>query len=359
MAPGNPLPPFRVLIVDDSPVVRKALHRILGRDPELTVVGEAADPYEARARILQLRPDVLTLDIEMPRMDGLTFLKILARECPLPVVIISSLSYRGSRIALEALSHGAVEIFGKPDGSASVPHEEDQLREKVKTAARVGARTYTLARPPHATNPRAAVSAPPSGDPRRLLLLGASTGGTEALAFLLSHLPAHPPAILIVQHLPAIFTTSFADRLNRICPFPVAEAQDGEAVVPGRAYLAPGGWHLSVQSTGLQYGLKLLQTAPVWHQRPAVDVLFQSAARLPRTRFTAALLTGMGRDGAEGLLALRRAGAATFAEDESTCVVFGMPRAAMEIGAAQKMVPLHRLPALLSEAMVSPAPVPA
>lgn len=346
---------YSVLIVDDSPVVRRVLRGIVDRDPYLKVIAEAADPYQARDHILKHRPDVITLDIEMPRMDGLTFLKILSRENPIPVVIISSLSQRGSKVALEALSRGAVEVFGKPSGSGSVPQEADLLRQKIRTAAEIGSKAYRQAHLYRNTGP-ATVVRPGLGnrvEPRQLLLLGASTGGTEALAHVMSHMPSAVPGILIVQHLPPVFTTGFADRLNRICPFAVKEAEDGDLIAPGYAFVAPGNYHMAVRQQGIQYRVKLSQTPPVWHQRPAVDILFQSAARLKNTHITAALLTGMGKDGAEGMLALKNAGAATLAEDESTCVVFGMPRAALECGATQRMVPLHRMARALEEQIVA------
>ena len=346
---------YTVLIVDDSPVVRRVLRSIISKDPALKVIAEAADPYQARDQILKHRPDVITLDIEMPRMDGLTFLKILSKENPIPVVIISSLSQRGSKVALEALSRGAVEVFGKPGGSSSVPQEEDLLRQKIRTAAEIGPKAYRQAQR-FSNQSRPNVVRPGLGkriEERQLLLLGASTGGTEALAHVLSHLPAAVPGILIVQHLPPVFTAGFADRLNRICPFAVKEAEDGDIVGPGRACVAPGGFHMAVHQQGAHYRVRLTQTPPVWHQRPAVDILFQSAARLKQTRMVAAILTGMGKDGADGMLALKNVGATTFAEDESTCVVFGMPRAAKEIGAAQKMVPLHRMARALEEQIVA------
>ncbi len=332
-------PRIRVLVVDDSAVVRKVVSETLAADPAIEVVGTAVDPYVARDRILALAPDVLTLDLEMPRMDGLTFLRILMEQRPMPVVVMSSLTQTGSAHALEALRLGAVEVLGKPGVAYSIGDLGPQLIAKVKAAA-----AARLRRP---GAPSAVVPAPGGGAgrlARDLILLGASTGGTEALREVLVRLPAGLPPIAIVQHIPAIFSRAFAERLAGLCAFPVAEARDGEPLVPGRALIAPGNFHLLVCRREAGYAVRVTDGPAVWHQRPAVDLLFKSAVDAgvaPRT--LAGVLTGMGKDGAEGLLRLRQRGAATFAQDEATSVVYGMPRVAWETGAAERQVPLDRM----------------
>ena len=344
--------PIRVLVVDDSAVVRKLVTDALKTDPEIEVVGTAVDPYVARDKIQQLNPDVLTLDLEMPRMDGLTFLKILMEQRPLPVIIMSSLSQHGSDCALEALRLGALDVLAKPGGPYSFGDLGPQLIARIKAAAgaKLGAVARVGSNPPL---PRAEIPGPRLGSrspyaarcahPRSLILLGASTGGTEALREVLTHLPAGLPAIAIVQHIPPVFSKNFADRLNQLCAFAVREATDGERLTPGLALIAPGNFHLLLQWSADHYRVRVVSGPSVWHQRPAVDLLFKSAADCGAAPHTlAGIFTGMGRDGAEGLLRLRERGAATFAQDEATSVVYGMPRAAWENGAAQRQVPLTR-----------------
>jgi two-component system chemotaxis response regulator CheB len=340
--------PIRVLIVDDSAVVRKLVTDALRSDPEIEVVGTAADPYAARDKIQELHPDVLTLDLEMPRMDGLTFLKIIMAQRPLPVIIMSSLTQRGSDTAIEALRLGAFDVLAKPHGSYSFGDLGPQLIARIKATA--GAKIQKRAAEP--ATPRAPVAAPPPrparpvgnySNPRSLILLGASTGGTEALREVLTHLPTTLPPIAIVQHIPPIFSKNFADRLNQICQIEVREAVDGDRLAPGLALIAPGNFHLMLQWSGDHYRARVLDGPPVWHQRPAVDLLFKSAADCGAAPHTlAGVFTGMGRDGAEGLLILRQRGAKTFAQDEATSVVYGMPRAAWENQGAQVQVPLER-----------------
>ncbi len=359
---------IRVLIVDDSAVVRKLASDALAADPEIEVVGTAIDPYFARDKIKELAPDVLTLDLEMPRMDGLTFLRLLMEQRPLPVIVMSSLSQAGSDHALEALRLGAVDILGKPSGSYSFGALGQQLIAKVKAAA--GARVRaprgqkaedggpkpvsaapapftpsTVSRPPFpapSSVPRPRSSVP--FNPRSVILLGASTGGTEALREVLTHLPATLPGIAIVQHIPPVFSRAFANRLNSLCSLEVREAADGDRLVPGTALIAPGNFHLLLQWHGDHYAVRVADGPQVWHQRPAVDLLFKSAADCGAAPHAlAGILTGMGRDGAEGLLRLREKGATTFAQDEATSVVYGMPRAAWENGAAQVQHPLERV----------------
>lgn len=331
---------IRVLIVDDSAVVRKLVTEALRADPEIEVVGSAVDPYVARDKIKQLEPDVLTLDLEMPRMDGLTFLRILMEQHPLPVVIMSSLSQQGSDYALEALRLGAFDVLGKPSGAYSFGDLGAQLIARIKAAA--GAR---LKRPP--ANASAPVRAQPrvaAVSPRQVILLGASTGGTEALREVLTRLPAGLPGIAVVQHIPPVFSKAFADRLSAECAFEVREAVDGDILKPGLALIAPGNFHLLLQWVGSHYRARVTGGPQIWHQRPAVDMLFKSAVDCGAAPHAiAGILTGMGKDGAEGLLRLRERGATTFAQDEASCVVYGMPRAAWENGAAQRQIPLDHI----------------
>lgn len=337
---------IRVLIVDDSAVVRRLAGDALAADPEIEVVGTATDPYVARDRLRELSPDVLTLDLEMPRMDGLTFLRLLMEHKPMPVVVLSSLTQRGSEYAFEALRLGAVDVLGKPSGSYSFGDLGPQLIAKVKAAAIARLRP---ARPQPVDAPRPAppaTYAPSSGGlhPRACILLGASTGGTEALREVLVNLPAGLPPIAIVQHIPAKFSKAFADRLNALCAFPVREAVDGERLAPGTALVAPGNFHMMLQWTVDHYTVRVVDGPQVWHQRPAVDLLFKSAADCGAAPHAiAGILTGMGKDGADGLLRLRQGGAVTFAQDEASCVVYGMPKAAWESGAAQAQLPLDRV----------------
>jgi two-component system chemotaxis response regulator CheB len=341
--------PIRVLIVDDSAVVRKLVSDALKSDPDIEVVGTAIDPYAARDKIKELNPDVLTLDLEMPRMDGLTFLKIVMEQRPLPVIIMSSLSQRGSDFALEALRLGAFDVLAKPGGPYSFGDLGPQLIARIKASvgARLGRSRAPVSAPlpsPTAPAPARAIPVARQGSARNLILLGASTGGTEALREVLTHLPAGLPGIAVVQHIPPIFSKSFADRLNQLCAFPVREAVDGERLTPNLALIAPGNFHLMLQWNGDHYRARVVNGPQVWHQRPAVDLLFKSAVDCGAAPTSiAGVLTGMGKDGAEGLLRLRQKGATTFAQDEATSVVYGMPRAAWENGAAQRQFPLERI----------------
>ncbi len=342
-------PRIRVLIVDDSAVVRKLVSDALKADPEIEVVGTAIDPYAARDKIQQLNPDVITLDLEMPRMDGLTFLKILMEQRPLPVIIMSSLTQRGSDYALEALRLGAFDVLAKPGGPYSFGDLGPQLIARIKATAgaRLSARASRGTTPPFTANRPAPAARPPGATPstgRNLILLGASTGGTEALREVLTRLPGHLPPIAIVQHIPPVFSKTFADRLNDLCAFEVREAVDGDRLRAGLALVAPGDFHLLVQWQHDHYRVRVARGPAVWHQRPAVDLLFKSAAEGGVPGHTlAGVLTGMGRDGAEGLLRLRDRGATTFAQDESSSVVYGMPRAAWENGAAQRQLRLDHI----------------
>jgi two-component system chemotaxis response regulator CheB len=343
-APGR----VRVLIVDDSAIVRKVLAQELGKDGDIEVVGTAPDPFVARDMIVELNPDVLTLDIEMPRMDGITFLKRLMRFRPLPVVIVSSLTPRGGEVALEAMDAGAVEVVCKPGAAYAVGEMAADLRDKVRAAARVRVSARDEARAP-AARPLGRLSL--SRTTHSVVAIGASTGGTQALQAVLTALPANSPGILIVQHMPEHFTRSFAARLDALCAMEVKEAEDGDSVGPGRVLIAPGNHHMELIRDGAAYRAIVRGGPQVSRHRPSVDVLFHSVARYAGRNAVGAILTGMGHDGAEGLLAMRQAGAATLAQDEASCVVFGMPKEAIALGGAESVAPLDEIPALILEAV--------
>lgn len=330
--------PIRVLIVDDSAVVRQIFTRELSRDPALKVIGSAPDPYVARDMIVQLRPDVVTLDVEMPRMDGITFLRKLMHHYPLPVIVVSSLTPRGGALALDALEAGAVDVMCKPHAAYSVGDMSVELIEKVKAAAAVRpARRIASA----TTDRPARLSL--SRTTNKILAIGASTGGTQALQQVLTAMPANAPGILITQHMPEHFTRSFAERLNELCAIEVKEAADGDSVLPGRALIAPGNYHMLLRRSGARYFVEVRSGPLVSGHRPSVDVMFKSVARFAGANAVGAIMTGMGRDGAEGLLEMKQAGARTIAQDEATCIVYGMPREAVMLGAADDIVPLDRI----------------
>jgi two-component system chemotaxis response regulator CheB len=343
--------PIKVLIVDDSAIVRKLLSDALKCEPDIEVVGGAGDPFVARDMILRLEPDVITLDIEMPRMDGISFLRRLMTHRPMPVIIISSLTQSGSAATIEALRAGAIDVLAKPGGPTSVGELAVRLKERVRAVR--GMAPATLARAVAAPDAAApAVATVRFDHPRRrsgIIAIGASTGGPQAIESLLTRMPAETPPILIAQHMPAGFTKAFADRLDKVCRIRVIESAGGEPLEPGVAYVAPGGYHLVVEAHGIRLTTKLHTGPQIHHQRPAVDELFHSLARLRGVPIVAALLTGMGADGADGLLALRKAGAETMAEDEHSCIVFGMPREAIARGAAMHVATLLRMPTLIPE----------
>ena len=328
----------RVLIVDDSAIVRKILSEALAGEPDLEVVGTAPDPYVARDKILALRPDVLTLDIEMPRMDGLTFLKKLMHFHPLPTVIISSLAQPSCQAAVQALELGAVEVLAKPGGPYSVGELRTTLAAKIRAAA--ASRVRRPAPAAQLPAPPAPAASGPGFPTGMVVAIGASTGGTEAIAAILTRLPASSPAIVIAQHIPPQFSRAFANRLNEICAVEVREAQDGDELRSGLALVAPGDYHMLLRSNGGKHSVSVKTGPRVCYQRPSVDVLFQSVADAAGPQAVGVLLTGMGNDGAQGLLRMRQAGARTMAQDEATCVVFGMPREAIELGAAEQVLPL-------------------
>lgn len=340
---------IRTLIVDDSATMRGLISAALQQDPEIEVVGQAGDPLEAREAIKSLNPDVVTLDIEMPNMNGLDFLEKIMRLRPTPVIMVSTLTKAGAVATLTALEFGAVDCVAKPTGSVGEAIQAFAgLPEKVKAAARAKLRPLGAAAAPGRS--AAPVQGPGTANFRsdgRVIALGASTGGVEALLSVISRFPANCPPTVITQHMPATFTRSFAERLNRASLAQVSEATDGAPLETGRVYLAPGGaTHLEITGGG-QMRCRLIDTDPVNGHRPSVDVLFHSVAKTAGARAIGAILTGMGRDGARGLLAMRAVGAATVAQDEATCVVYGMPKAAMEIGAAQKQAPLERMAATI------------
>ena len=326
--------PIRVLVVDDSAIVRRILSAAISRYPDLEVVGSASDPYIARDKILELRPDVITLDIEMPRMDGLTFLKKLMRYNPLPVIVISSLGQASAASALEAIALGAVEVFAKPNGSFSVGDLATILPDRIRAAAQSKriAPPLSLAAPNRKRSTNAEVIA-----------IGASTGGTEAIERILLQMPEDCPPILIAQHIPPVFSAAFANRLNRLAKISVIEARDGERVLPGQALIAPGNFHMLLRRSAEGLHVTVKDGPLVGYQRPSVDVLFKSIAETCKNMSVSALLTGMGCDGAQGLFKLRQAGARTIAQDEATSVVYGMPREAARLGAAEDILALDEI----------------
>lgn len=337
--------PIRVLIVDDSAIVRRLLEDSLREQPDIEVVGTAPDPFVARDKILNLHPDVLTLDVEMPRMDGLSFLKRVMRYHPMPVIIISSLGQASSRIAIEALYHGAVNVLAKPGGPYSVGDLRDTLAATIRAAAGARVKAAPAPRRPVAPAPAIPASAtlPDAFAARHLFVIGSSTGGTQALEAILARLPDGFPPVVVAQHIPPVFSASFARRLDEVCRMRVLEAADGMPVQAGHVYIAPGDYHTLLRSSADGWKLEVKQGPKVSYQRPSVDVLFESAAKAAGDRATAIILTGMGSDGARGMRLLRERGAHTIAQDEASCVVFGMPREAIAQGAVAEVLPLDRI----------------
>lgn len=329
---------IKVLIVDDSAVVRKVFREELAKEADIEVVGAAPDPYVARDQIVALKPDVITLDIEMPRMDGVTFLRKLMKHFPLPVIIVSSLTQSGSAMALEAMESGAVEVMAKPGAAYSVGEMGAQLADKIRAAARV-----KVCVPKKTVVSKPLASRALTASTNKIIAIGASTGGTEALKDVLMRLPANIPGIVIVQHMPANFTKSFAERLNGLCAFRVKEAEDGDSILPGQALLAPGNLHMVMRRSGARYYVTVKNGPLVCHQRPAVDVLFNSVAAFAGANAVGVILTGMGKDGAQGMLKMKEAGARNIAQDEKTCVVFGMPKEAIASGGVDRIEPLPHI----------------
>ncbi|KPQ22296.1 MULTISPECIES: protein-glutamate methylesterase/protein-glutamine glutaminase [unclassified Halomonas] len=335
---------IKVLCVDDSALIRDLLTEIINSQPDMEVVAVAPDPIAARDLIKQHNPDVLTLDVEMPRMDGLDFLERLMRLRPMPVLMVSSLTQSGSEITLRALELGALDFVAKPSLGirSGMMDYANEIAEKLRAAARSRPRQAR-----HKNTPPPVQLKAPMVSSEKLIIIGASTGGTEAIRAVLEPLPANAPAILITQHMPGGFTRSFAERLDRLCRITVKEAADGERVLPGHAYIAPGDQHLKLARSGANYVARLDDGPPVNRHRPSVDVLFHSAAEQAGKNAIGVILTGMGKDGAAGLLEMRQAGAATIAQNEESCVVFGMPREAIAMGGAADVTALGEIPARL------------
>ncbi len=334
---------IRVLVVDDSAVVRRVFSEELGREPDIEVVGTAPDPYVARDKIVNLKPDVVTLDIEMPRMDGITFLRKLMKYFPLPVIIVSSLTEAGGALAMEAMDIGAVEVICKPGEAYSVGDMSVQLAEKIRAAARVNVKTRQQIAAPRGQGAPQTPTLSLAKTTNKIIAIGSSTGGTEALKAVLPLLPPNSPGVLVVQHMPAHFTTKFAERLNELCQIRVKEAEDGDSVLPGTCLLAPGNFHMVMRRSGARYYVNVKTGPLVCHQRPAVDVLFNSVAAYGGNNAIGVILTGMGKDGANGMLKMNQAGARTIAQDERSCVVFGMPKEAIEMGGVDEIKPLHEI----------------
>jgi two-component system, chemotaxis family, protein-glutamate methylesterase/glutaminase len=342
----------RVLIVDDSAVVRQTLTSILESDSLIEVMGSASDPFFAAKKIQSEIPDVITLDIEMPRMDGLTFLKKIMSQHPIPVVVISSLTAEGTETGMKALEYGAVEIITKPQMNTKQFIEESKIRicDAVKAAgmSRIKRKTYTeITVAPKLSADAVIPDAKPSNamikTTETVIAVGASTGGTDALQVFLQDMPLDCPGIVIVQHMPEFFTRSFANRLNEICKITVKEAENGDSVIRGRALIAPGNHHMLLKRSGARYYVEVKDGPLVNRHRPSVDVLFRSTARYAGKNAIGAIMTGMGDDGAKGLLEMKEAGASTIAQDEKSCVVFGMPNEAIKLGAADKVLPLDQI----------------
>lgn len=356
---------IKVLIVDDSAVVRQVLSRELAKAGDIEVIGTAPDPFVARDKILQNRPDVMTLDIEMPRMDGLTFLRKIMQYYPIPTIIVSSLTSEGSAMAMEALEIGAIDVLAKPGSAYSVGDVSHILIDQIRAAAQIkfdkvgkireiaGYRNMSQLPTEQGnevstakSNSQFLVKHLPSSlteTTQKIVAIGASTGGTIALEYLLKSLPANCPGIVIVQHMPEQFTSSFAARLNTCCPMEVREAKNGDSILAGLALIAPGNYHTIVQRSGARYLVEVKTGSPVFHQRPSVEVMFQSVARFVGANAVGVILTGMGSDGSAGLLEIRQAGAATIAQDEATSVVWGMPGEAVRLGAAEHILPLQSI----------------
>jgi len=363
MRPGGPaqgiqMKKTKVVVVDDSALVRSMLTTIVNAQPDMQCVGAASDPYVAREMIRNLDPDVLTLDVEMPRMDGIDFLEKLMRLRPMPVVMVSTLTERGAEVTMRALELGAVDFVAKPRVGISQGLQEAaaEIVDKIRVASRARISRHTSA-PPAAAHAPAAAGARPAGQPstvlrqgtEKLVAIGASTGGTEAIRAILTKLPPDFPAIVITQHMPAGFTRSFAERLDAQCRIRVKEAENGERLVPGHAYIAPGGRHLRVDRSGANYVAVLDDAEPVNRHKPSVEVLFASVAAKVGPNAIGVMLTGMGRDGADAMRLMREAGSFNFAQDEASCIVYGMPREAVVAGAVHESVSLEAIAARLVE----------
>jgi two-component system chemotaxis response regulator CheB len=332
---------IRVLVVDDSAIVRKIFTEQLSQAKDIEVVATAPDPFVARDKINELNPDVVTLDIEMPRMDGITFLKKIMANRPMPVIIVSSLTPKGSAMALEAMDCGAVEVLAKPGGSFSVGEMGAQLAEKIRAASRI----KVLKRMPNReSGAMASIKGAITQTTNKVIAIGSSTGGTEALRDILTRMPPDSPGIVVAQHMPANFTKAFADRLNGLCRIQIKEGAANDSVLPGTCLIAPGNFHMLLKRSGARYFVEVRSGPMVHHQRPAVDVLFKSVAKYAGANAVGVILTGMGSDGAEGIKVMKQAGAKTLAQDEASCIVFGMPKEAIKTGCVDKVVSLRNMP---------------
>ena len=341
---------IKVLVVDDSAVVRQTMADILSTDPDIEVIATAKDPYNAASKMRKLAPDVITLDVEMPKMDGLTFLNKIMTQHPIPVVMISSLTGKDSEAAFKAMEYGAVDIITKPRLGTKefLTESATQLCDVVKAASKAKLTTLSeIKKVAPKLTADAVIQAPLSKSiirtTEKVVIVGASTGGTEALRIFLQNMPHDCPGIVIVQHMPEHFTKAFADRMNTTCRITVKEAEDDDTVIRGRALIAPGNLHTLLKRSGARYYVKVKEGPLVSRHRPSVDVLFRSAARYAGKNAVAVIMTGMGDDGAKGMLELKNSGAVTIAQDEKTCVVFGMPKKAIEYGAVDKILPLENL----------------
>lgn len=334
---------IKVVVIDDSAVVRKILTQELQKTGEIEVVGTAPNPIIGRDKIVLLKPDVIILDVEMPEMDGITFLEKLMKHHPMPVVILSSLAEEGGRVALRAIELGACEVLSKPGASYSVKDMSEQLIEKVKAASRV--KNLRRVNIEERVVDKSKRSMAMIRTTNKIVAIGASTGGTEAIKDVLKKIPANSPPIVMVQHMPMNFTKAFAERLNQICEIDVREAKNGDQVLPGTALLAPGNKHMELRRNGANYFVEIKEGPLVFHQRPAVENLFQSVAKFAGSNAVGVILTGMGKDGSTGLLEMRKQGAYTIAQDEKSSIVFGMPREAIEIGGADIVLPLDKIAA--------------
>lgn len=344
----NAMTKIKVVIVDDSALIRSVMTEIVNSQPDMEVVGVAPDPLVARDLIKRTNPDVLTLDVEMPKMDGLDFLEKLMRLRPMPVLMVSSLTERGSEITMRALELGAVDFVTKPKISIQSGMREytELIADKIRATSRARVKARTLQAPAAGATQLPQLRSPLTSS-EKLIIIGASTGGTEAIREFLMQMPSDCPGILIAQHMPEGFTTSFARRLDSLCKISVVESAGNERVLPGHAYIAPGHSHLLLTRSGANYMTKIEQSEPVNRHRPSVDVLFRSAAQAAGKNAVGVILTGMGKDGAQGMLEMKNAGAYNFAQDEASCVVFGMPREAIAIGASHEVAPLTALPGLV------------
>lgn len=339
--------------MDDSAVVRKILSTGLSKDHGIEVVGTAADPFIARDKIINLKPDVITLDVEMPRMDGISFLQRLMTYYPLPVIMVSSLTQTGCETTLKALEVGALDFVAKPslDVSHTLNEIVTELAEKIKESAnvKVKKKEYFKSTGKNTITRHTETSHALINSTHKIIAIGASTGGTEALKEVLMQMPPNAPGILIVQHMPQLFTKSFADRLNSLCSIEIREAKDGDSVIPGLALIAPGNYHMELRRNGARYYITTNQEPPVRRHRPSVEVLFESVAKYAGSNAVGVIMTGMGDDGASGLLKMKESGAKTLAQDEESCVVFGMPKEAIKLGAVDTVVPLNKItPSILS-----------